>query len=207
MPSFIYKARDSSGKPVKGVMEAADKAALIDKLHNMGYMTTGVSEVSAGIPLGSIFERFKWINSEEMLMFYIRLSNMINSGITVMTSLSTLARQTENKILKESVGSVARQVEAGNRLSQAFAAHPLVFAKLFVSMIKAGEESGKLVEVLMRYAEFYEQQEDLRQKIKGALFYPIILLCAGVAVSLFIVTFVIPQFAEIYAKVGIRLPL
>jgi len=207
MPNFVYKARDASGKPVKGTMEAVNKTELIDKLHKMGYMTTNVSEVEVGIQIGSIFDRLKWISSDDMLMFYIQLSNMINAGITILMSLSALAKQIENRTLKETVGSVARQVEAGSTLSQAFATHPRIFTKLFVSMINAGEESGKLDTVLMRYAKFFEQQEDLKQKIKGALFYPIILLCAGIAVSLFIVTFIIPQFAEIYLKVGVKLPL
>jgi len=207
MPSYIYRARDATGKPLKGTMEAADKQELIDKLHKMGYMTTNVSEVAAGMQIGSIFDKLKWIATSDMLMFYIQLSNMINAGITILMSLSTLSKQIENHRLKEAVGSVARQVEGGSSLSRGFALHPQIFSKLFVSMIEVGEESGKLDTVLLRYANFFEQQEDLRQKIKGALFYPIILLLAGVAVTLFIVTFIIPQFAEIYLRAGIILPI
>ncbi|MFA4889686.1 MAG: type II secretion system F family protein [Candidatus Omnitrophota bacterium] len=207
MPNFVYKARDASGKPVRGTMESANKTELIDKLHKMGYMTTNVSEVAVSMQITSIFDKLQWIATSDMLMFYIQLSNMINAGITILMSLSTLSKQIENQRLKEAVGSVARQVEAGSSLSQAFTLHPGIFTKLFVSMIEVGEESGKLDTVLLRYANFFEQQEDLKQKIKGALFYPIILLCAGVAVTLLIVTFVIPQFAEIYLKVGIKLPI
>jgi len=207
MPSYIYKARDTAGKSVKGTMEAADKEELIDKLHKMGYMTTHVAQVTPGIQIGAIVDRLRWVSSDDMLLFYIQLSNMINAGINILMSLSTLAKQIENRTLKETVGSIARQIEAGSNLSQAFAAHPCIFTKLFVSMIEVGEESGKLDAVLMRYVKFFEQQEDLKQKIKCALFYPIILLCAGIAVSLFIVAFVIPQFAEIYLKVGIKLPV
>ncbi len=207
MPNFVYKARDASGKPVRGTMEAANKIELIDKLHKMGYMTTSVSEVAVGVQIGSMFDKLKWITTSDMLMFYIQLSNMINAGITILMSLSTLSKQIENSRLKEAVGSVARQVEGGSFLSQAFASHPQIFSKLFVSMIEVGEESGKLDTVLLSYANFFEQQEDLKQKIKGALFYPIILLCAGIAVTLFIITFIIPQFAEIYLKTGIKLPV
>lgn len=207
MPGYIYKARDSLGKAVKGTMEAANKTELIDKLHKMGYMATAVSEVAAGMQIGSIFDKLKWIAAGDMLMFYIQLSNMINAGITILMSLSTLSKQIENRRLKEAVGSVARQVEGGGFLSQAFALHPQIFSKLFVSMIEVGEESGKLDTVLLRYANFFEQQEDLKQKIKGAFFYPLILLLAGIAVTLFIVTFIIPQFAQIYLKAGIKLPI
>lgn len=207
MPSYTYRARDATGKPVKGTMEAATKEELIDKLHKIGYMTTTVSFVTPGIQIGLIFDKLKWISTSEMLMFYIQLSNMINAGITILVSLSTLAKQIENRSLKEAVGNIARQVEAGSTLSHSFASYPRLFTKLFVSMIEVGEESGKLDTVLMRYANFFEQQEDLKQKLKGALFYPLILLLAGVAVMLFMVTFLIPLFAELYLKAGINLPI
>jgi type IV pilus assembly protein PilC len=207
MPLYSYRARDASGKAVKGTMEAASKSDLIDKFHKMGYMVTSVSETTPGMNLGSMLERLRRVSSEEMLIFYIQMSNMISAGITILMSLSTLERQAENKTLKEAIGGVSRRVEAGDSLSKAFAADRRLFPDLFVNMIKAGEASGKLDAVLMRYARFFENQEDLRQKVKSALFYPTILMCAGVAVTLFIVAVVIPQFAEIYMKVGINLPV
>ncbi len=207
MATYTYKARDASGKRVSGTMEVASRAELVDKLRKMNYMTTSVAEVTSGIQIGSIFDRLKWVSSDDMLLFYIQLSNMISAGINILMSLSTLARQIENRVLKEAIGSVYRQVEAGGTLSRAFATEPHMFKRLFVNMIRAGEASGNLDTVLMRYADFFEKEVDLKQKIKGALFYPIILLCAGVAVTLLIVTFVIPQFAEIYLKAGITLPV
>lgn len=188
-------------------MEAASKQEVIDKLHKLGYMTTGVKEKSGGANRLSFFERFAPVGSGDMLIFYIQLANMISAGLPILTCLNTLYKQIENKRLKDAVGDIARQVEGGSTLSQSFASHPNLFHRLFVNMIKAGEASGNLDTVLIRYADFFEKQEDLRQKVASALFYPVILLCAGMAVSLFIVTFVIPQFAEIYLKAGIKLPL
>jgi len=205
--SYNYRARDNAGKSVKGAMEAATKADLIDKLRNMGYMATSVTDAGSGIRLTSIFDRLRWISSNDLLIFYIQLSNMIGAGITILMSLSTLSRQVENKAFKEAIEDVAKHVESGGTLSQGFATHSKIFSTLFVNMIKAGEASGNLDKVLLRYADFYEKQADLREKVKGALFYPVILLCAGIGVSLLIVTFVIPQFAEIYMKAGIRLPV
>ncbi len=207
MAAFTYKARDATGKRVSGTMESASKTELIDKLHKMGYMTTSVAQITPGTQIGSIFDRLKWVSSDDTLLFYIQLSNMISAGITILMSLSTLAKQIENRNLKEAIGSVSRQIEGGSTLSQAFSAEPRMFKRLFVNMIKAGEASGNLDTVLMRYANFFEKEVDLKQKIKGALFYPVILLCAGVAVMLIVVTFVIPQFAEIYLKAGIQLPI
>ncbi len=197
MPVYIYKARDTMGRVVKGTMDEPDKAQLVERLRKMGYMVTKVSESTPGIKIGSISDILKRIKSDDMLMFYIQLSNMINAGITILMSLSTLARQVENKVLADTIGGVARQIEGGSTLSEALAFHPHVFTKLFVNMVKAGEASGNLDAVLMRYALFFEHQEDIKEKVKGALFYPMILLCVGDAVMLFIFTFVIPQFAQI----------
>lgn len=207
MPIYIYKARDATGKPVKGTMDATTKEELIDKLRKMGYMTTQVTEALAGIKIESVFDKLLKINAEDMIMFYVLLSNMINAGINILTSVSTLNKQVEDRRLKEVVGNIRRNIEAGDSFSQALARHPRVFSFIFINMIKAGEASGKLDKILARYAVFAEQEQDLRQKIKGALFYPIILLLAGTAVTLFIVTFIIPQFAEIFMKAGINLPL
>ncbi len=207
MALYNYKARDAAGKAVKGSMEAATRIELIDKLQKMGYMATRVSEAARSpLDIASFFDKFKWISSGDMLMFYIQLSNMISAGITLLTGLATLAKQAENIHLKDAFSDVSRQIESGSTLSQAFANNPRIFSRLFINMVKAGEASGKLDAVLSRYASFFERQEDLKQKIKGALFYPVILFSFGIAVTLFIVTFVIPQFAEIYIKAGVALP-
>ena len=206
MPTYIYKARDATGKLVKGTMDAATKDELTEKLHRMGYMITRFTETLPGINIESAFEKLKRISAEDMIIFNVQLANMINSGIPILVCLDTLDKQIENKNLRDTVGSVKRNLEAGDSFSQALAKHPAVFPKLFISMVKIGEASGKLDTVLTRFAEFVEKQEDLRQKIKSALFYPMILLFAGIAVTLFIVTTIIPQFAEIFMKVGIALP-
>lgn len=207
MPAYIYKARDVTGKLVKGVMDAVNKDEIIDKLRKMGYMTTKVTESLPTIKIESALEKLKTVSIEDIIIFNIQFSNLISAGISVLNSLDTLAKQVESKKLRETIDSVRRNVEAGDSLSGAFARHPRIFSALFVNMIRAGEASGKLAMVLQRYAEFAEHREELRQKIKGALFYPIILLLAGTIVTLFIITFVIPQFAEIFIKVGIKLPM
>ena len=207
MPTYIYKARDATGKLVKGSMDATNRDELTEKLNRMGYMTTRVTEAISGIKIESAFEKFKRISTEDMIIFNVQLANMINSGIPILVCLDTLDKQIENKRLRETVGEIKRNLEAGDSFSQALARHPRVFSKLFMNMVKVGEASGKLDTVLTRFAEYTERQANLNQKIKGALFYPIILLFAGIAVTLFIVTTIIPQFAEIFMKAGIRLPM
>lgn len=207
MPTYIYKARDTSGKLVKGIMEAIGREELVEKLHKMGFMATRVKEALPGVNIESIFGKVKRISTEDMIVFNVQLSNMINAGISILASLDTLQKQVENKKLKEIIGDISREIESGDSFSQALSRHPATFSRLFVNMVKAGEASGKLDIVLTRFSEFVEHQADLREKVKGALFYPAILLCAGITVTLFIVTFIIPQFAEIFIKTGISLPV
>lgn len=207
MPKYQYKARDNSGKVVRGTMEATTKENLVDKLNKMGYMTTQVKEARTGLEGWSLLDRLRPVGAADMIIFYVQLSNMINAGITILAALRTLCDQIENKKLKSAVGNVAMGVEGGESFSEALARESRIFPKLFISMVKAGEVSGHLDLVLMRYATFYEGQEDLKQKVTGALFYPLILLTIGIGVVLLIVTFVIPQFVTIYMKVGVKLPL
>lgn len=207
MPTYTYKARDVMGKPIKGAMDATTREELIDKLHKMGYMTTHVKETPRiSINIESIFEKLKTISTESMIMFNVQLSNMINAGISILASLDMLYKQTANKRLRDIVKNVKVGIEAGNSFSQALSCYPSVFSDLFVSIIRVGETSGKLDTVLARFAEYSEHQADLKQKITGAIFYPTILLFAGICVISFIVTFIIPQFAEIFMKTGIKLP-
>lgn len=207
MPAYTYKARDISGRAVQGVMEAVTKVELTDKLHKMGYMATSVTEAAPRFDLGSFTERFRSIRDEDMIMFHVQLSNMMSAGIGLLASLRTLLQQIENRRLRDSLASVMRSVEGGDSFSEALARHPSVFPKIYVDMVRAGEASGKLDVILARLAVFTEQQADLKQKIREALFYPCILLCFGLVVMLAIVTYVIPQFAEIFMKADIPLPL
>lgn len=206
MPTYTYKARDTGGKRVTGTMEAVSKTELADKLHRMGYLTTQVAESLPGIRIDSIWEPFRGISTEDMIIFNVQLSNLINAGIPLLASLGTLSKQVENKRLRGIVGEISRSLEAGGSFSEALTPYPRVFSKLFISMVRAGEASGKLDTILTRLAVFAEQEADLKQKIRGALLYPTILLAAGIAVSLYIVTVLIPQFAEIFLRVGLQLP-
>ncbi|UCD15445.1 MAG: type II secretion system F family protein [Candidatus Omnitrophota bacterium] len=207
MPTYRYKARDEAGKMVKGIMDAGSKDELINKFNNMGYMVTQLKEVLPGVKMETVFDKLRMINTEDMILFYVQFSNMINAGISIMLSLSTLGKQIENKLLKRTITDISRSVEAGNSFSQALEKHPHVFPKLFVNIVRAGEASGKLDSVLSRFAEYAEYQAGLKQKIKGAFFYPVVLLAASVAVILFIVTTIMPQFAKIFMESGITLPL
>ena len=207
MTNYLYKARDGEGKAVTGAMESASAEKLAEKLRDLGYMPTQIKEALPNVDLDQFSQRFAKIKPEDIIMFNVQLANMIDAGLTLINSLNIICRQIENKKLREVVEEVKRAVEGGSTFSDALANHPKVFSKLFVDMVRAGETSGKLNVVLNRLALYVEQQEDLRQQVKNALFYPAILVIAGIAVVVLIVSFVMPKFVEVFTRAGVPLPL
>ena len=207
MPTYTYRARDEYGKLVAGTMNAVSADELTVKLRKMGYMATSVHAVRAGIKIHEITQSLNAIRQQDLTVFYFQLANLIEAGIPILPSLTLIEAQVENKKLSTIISDTRRSIEAGDSFSVSLERHERVFGKLMVSMVKAGEQSGKLDKVLRRYAAYAEAQEELREKIKGALFYPAFLFIASVLVIVFIVTFLIPQFVDLFTKAGIRLPM
>jgi type IV pilus assembly protein PilC len=132
---------------------------------------------------------------------------MLTSGLSLTNSLDILQKQNENKKFSDIISRVSDSVKAGESFSQALAKHSKVFPSLFINMVKAAETGGDLGGVLNRYAEFAETQAELQRKLKEALFYPIILIAAATGVIVFIATFLIPKFVEIFDRTETGLPL
>jgi type IV pilus assembly protein PilC len=205
--AFNYRARDNTGKLVRGVIEAHSQDEVAEKLQRMGYVPVIITEVFAGLKLTQLEWSFRRIKTKDVVMFNIQLANMLNAGLSVISSLDILQKQNENKRLSEVIGRVSRSVQAGESFSQALAKHPRIFPNLLVSMVKAAEASGGLDKVLTKYAEFAEAQADLQRKIKEALYYPIILIVAATGVIVFIATVLIPKFVAVFNRAEISLPL
>ncbi len=207
MLAFNYRARDNTGKLVRGALEAISQEDVAEKLQRMGYAPVTITKVFAGLKLEQLGWNFRRIKTQDVVMFNVQLANMLNASLSIIRSLDTLQKQSENKRLREVIGCVSRGVEAGESFSQALAKHPRVFPNLLVSMVKAAEAGGDLGGILNRYAEFAEAQADLQRKIKEALYYPIILIVAATGVIVFLATVLIPKFVEIFNRAGISLPL
>jgi len=205
--AFNYQARDNTGKSIRGALEAISQEEVAEKLQRMGYTPVTITKVFTGLKLEQLGWNFRRIKTKDIVMFNVQLANMLNAGLSIISSLDTLQKQNENKRLGEVIGRVSRSVEAGESFSQALSKHPRVFPHLLVSMVKAAEASGGLDKVLNKYAEFAEAQADLQGKIKEALYYPIILIVAATGVIVFMATVLIPKFVEIFNRAGISLPL
>ena len=207
MPSYRYTARDERGNAVTGTLAAPTLEALADQLKRTGYLVTQTREVAQGATVEGVLQGLQRVRYDDLVLFNVQLSKMVQVGIPLASALATLAQQTEHARLREAIGDVAKNVEAGASFSEALGRHPRIFSPLFINMIQAGEMSGKLDEVLRRLAEFSRHQASLREQVKTALTYPAVLLVVGVAVMGFLVTGIIPKFMKIFLEAGVPLPL
>jgi len=204
---FAYKAITSKGGNVKGVIEAETRRAAIISLGEIGYTVINIREETPEAR-GSIFSQlFNKVTPEELLVFHIQLYNMTNAGIGLLASLDTIQNETRNKKLKSAIQDMIDLIMKGRDFADALGEHSDIFPDLFVSMVRSGESGGTLAVVLGNYADLYEDQLELKQKVTGVLFYPMILTLVGAAIIAFLVTFVIPKFSTIFADAGIPLPL
>ncbi len=209
MPLFTYKVRDKDGRVTSGVLEAANKRTVVEKLRAQNYFIASIEEEA---PTGELLaldigELFITIKTKDMVIFTNQLATMIGSGLTLTSSLNVLTQQIENKKLKRVIEKVRDNVEGGNSFSGALEKHPRVFSSLFVNMIHAGEIGGALEEILRRLATFAEQAEDLKASVKTAMTYPVLILVVAVGVITFLVTGILPKFENIFLGSGVPLPM
>ncbi|HMO10269.1 MAG TPA: type II secretion system F family protein, partial [Actinotalea sp.] len=207
--TFEYAVRNKEGKIVKGRIEAKDQAAVAQRLRSMGTAPLSISEVStsglqAEIKIPGLTDR---IPLKDIAVMSRQLATMINSGLSILRSLSILADQTENKTLAKILGQVRGDVETGVALSVALGRHPLVFPPLMVNMIKAGEVGGFLDSVLVSIAENFEAEVKLKAKIKSAMTYPTVVFVMAILATVGMLLFIVPIFANLFASLGGTLPL
>ncbi|MEA2460244.1 MAG: type pilus assembly protein PilC [Actinomycetota bacterium] len=205
--SYAYRVRTREGRVVSGVMEADGESAVANRLRSQGLVPVQIRKEAKVSAKTEIRLRQEKVKLKDLAVFSRQFATMINSGLSLLRTLNILAEQTENGTLAKAIGSMRDDVERGSSLSGAMSKHPKVFSALFVSMIRAGETGGQLDTVLMRVADNYEADHRLRQKVKSAMTYPVVV--AGIAVLLvtIMLLFVVPTFAEMFIGLGGELPL
>ena len=206
MPTYQYLARDERGHAVTGTLAAPDPERLADQLKRKGYLVTRAREVSEAFSMARWLPMFHGVGDDALVLLTVQLSKMIQVGIPLVTALDTLAQQTEQADLRRAIGEVARSVEAGLSFSEALQRHPGMFSTLMVSLVQAGEVSGRLDDVLKRMAELTKRRAELRQQLQTALTYPAILSVLSVVVIIFLLTGIIPRFMAIFLEAGVSLP-
>lgn len=205
--TYAYRVRTKDGRVVTGSMEAAGEGAVASRLRAQGLIPVQISKegkVSAKTEIHIFPEKVKL---RDLAVFSRQFATMINSGLSLLRTLNILSEQTENSLLAKTIGQLRDDVERGSSLSAAMSKHPKVFNNLFVAMVRAGETGGQLDTVLMRVADNFEADYKLRQKVKSAMTYPVVV--AGIAAMLVTVMllFVVPTFANMFTGLGGELPL
>jgi len=206
MATFAYKVRDRSGKIFTGNMEGENRNSVVSRLREMDYFITSVNEKRGNILLSRQINLFKSIKLRDLTIFYRQFATMVNAGLTLVNSLDILTEQVENKALANNIKLVKSDVEAGSTLADAMAKYPQVFSELYISMVRAGEIGGVLDDILLKIADLMEKDFVLRQKIKSAMSYPSFVAVAALLMSIFMLTFILPQFVGVFATFGGELP-
>jgi len=220
MPQFKYSARSRSGEKTEGTLEANDRRAAMQQLERQGLVPVTVVEASAAAlaaPAGGAEKKgfkIEWRRSKksrmrlrEMLLFSRELSDLLASGMTLGNGLHTLARRKTNKAQDQIIAELRDDIVQGASLSAALEKHPDSFPTLYVSLVRAGEASGQLAEVLERVCKHYERMLEAREKVLMALIYPGIVLTMGLVTMIFTMVFVVPRFSAIFEELGSTLPL
>ena len=202
MPTFKYTAKGMDGGTMTGTLTVANQGLVLEALRKQGLVVIGVREVAS--TKGRVRTGVKL---EDLVVFSRQLATLVDAGIPLVTSLDTLYAQLEQRGMKAVVGRVRDDVEGGTNFTEALAKHPTVFSTLFVSMVKAGEASGTLAEILDRLATYLEKTSALERKVKSSLVYPALVTCMAFGITALLLLKVVPTFKSIFAQLGGELPL
>jgi type IV pilus assembly protein PilC len=207
--TYSYKVKDKAGKVHDGEMQASSQSAVAKALRDRGFVPVAVEEKKASalqkeIKIPGLSGRVK---VKEVSVFSRQFATMINSGLSLLRSLTILAEQTPNRAFRDIINEVKADVEKGSSLSQALEKHPKIFPRIYSSMVKSGEVGGVLDETLERLAQTLEAQVELRSQVKSAMMYPAAVFGLVIFIVIAMLLFVVPMFESMFADFGAELPL
>jgi len=206
MSIFKYKAIDQNKNIVSGLAEAASEDLAAESLQEKGLSIISLKEESrsVGLDFNLILNR---VSVKDIVIFSRQFSVMTSANVTVVQALKILVEQTDNARFRMIISEIAYEVDGGSRLSDALAKRPNIFSDFYVSVVRSGETSGRLDEVLNYLADEMEKDYDMMSKIKGAMIYPVFVLFGLGAVGIVMMVFVVPKLTSILAESGGELPI
>ncbi|MGP8200251.1 MAG: type II secretion system F family protein [Limisphaerales bacterium] len=233
MAQFTYKARRRSGEVVTGVLEVADRPAALMQIERLGLFPIAVEipkgaaavaaaaaaagerpgmtakSFSAFLPpsLRPYFNRQRRPKMQELATFTNQLANLIKSGMPLTVALGSMTHLETKGIPAEVSRQLKQDVMEGKGLSEAMSKQPVIFSNLYINMVKAGEQSGALVDVLRRMGDHFERFSQVQSKFKSAMIYPMFVCCVGIAISIFFMTVMLPSFMQLFQGMHVQLPL
>jgi type II secretion system protein F len=212
MPVYEYRGLNSSGKTVKGILDADSDVAAREKLRSSGIFPVEVKEALSkpkGLPSGpgSMVRLLRGVKPGEVSVMTRQLSTLLGAGVPLVRSLDSLITQMTNPLFKRVMAQIKESVNEGNSLAFSLSQHPKIFSNVYVNMVQSGEASGSLDVVLDRLAEFGERQQALRGRFKAALAYPIFMFFVGTIVLFVLITFIVPNITKVFTEMRQALPL
>lgn len=219
MPSFEYYVKDKTGKDIKGVEESLDSSDLVRKLKSQGYMVIRIAEVKKAQPLFRLGKgtsatpakkqakgKSGSVKIDDMVVFARQMATLVAAGIPLVQSLDILSKQVDKQQFRVILSKMFADVQTGKSLSESMQPYPKVFSGLFIHMVRAGETSGRLQEILDRVAQYFEKASALQKKVKSAMMYPTVVSIMAFGITFAMLAFVIPKFATIFDGLGAKLP-
>ena len=202
MPYFNYTIRDANGQTRSGKVEAPNAEELRKRLQAEGLQVIEITEdrKAPRVPAGG----YGRVKLSDLAIFARQFSTMLDAGVSLIRCLDVLQAQTNNARLRKILLDLSARVESGESLSRSMARHPKAFSQLIIGLIRAGEVGGVLEESLQRIAGFLEKDVELRRKIRSAMTYPVIVLLAAIGIVIFLVSWLVPQFAQLFKELGIE---
>ena len=205
MPSFKYETIDSAGKIYKGIIDAVNIGEASKALREDGRYISSLA-LNSGSGVLSMKIGSPMLKTKDLVIICRQLSSLLGAGISVIRALDMLYQQMESKKAKEVIGNIYENIQSGKTLSEAFREQDKALPGIMISMIAAGEESGRLDEVMIRLSAHFEKEAKLKNKVGAAMVYPVILGIVTLGITLGLMIFIVPQFAKTLADLGTPLP-
>ena len=204
-----YTAKNFSGEMKSGELEVKDERDLVGQLRMDGFIVTSfksLEDESTGKAKISFLDRFSTIPLSEKMMFARNLAVMISSGLPLSRAVKNITSQTQNKRFIKVLQDVQDSLQAGNTFADALALYPSIFDELFVNMVRVGETTGNLEDVLNILAGQLEKEHEIISKVKGAMTYPAVIICAMIGIGIIMMIFVVPQITGVFKDLNATLP-
>jgi len=205
MPNFKYTVKSKEGKTISATAHAKTRENLIELLRKQDFTIISI-ENDTNIEVRNV-ALAKKVKLDDLVIFSRQLATMVEAGIPLVNVLDILSQQIENRGFGETIKKLKDDVETGSSFSQALAKHPRIFSVLYINMVKAGESSGMLDEILNRVSVYLEKTAALQRKVKSAMVYPIAVITISIAITIFLLVKVVPTFKGIFDMLGGALPL
>jgi type IV pilus assembly protein PilC len=205
MPIYKWVADTRKGRTIKGELEAADEKIARLQLKRRNLTVKKIKVKPKDLFANVSFMQPK-VTAKDIVIFTRQFSTMIDAGLPLVQGLTILAEQADNRTFRKILKQVTKDVEGGSTLAEALKKHPKIFDNLFVNLVAAGEVGGILDTIFQRLANYIEKAQKLKSRIKGAMTYPIVVVCIAVIVITVILIFVIPVFEDLFASAGQSLP-